>query len=121
MDAGLRLAWTQIVTVADYDEHMAAIGQAQAAAVLTEDMLRAVAPRTAGRVVIAGAGTGQVLDFLEPSLLRPFELTCTDLNPAFLARLKERLDHHGLRATILEDDIERTSLEPEPDLLLATL
>jgi SAM-dependent methyltransferase len=126
MDASLRLAWTRIVTVEDYDEHMAAIGQAQAAAELTEDLVRAAQPQTNGRVVIVGAGTGQMLDFLEPSLLRPFQLTCTDLNPTFLARLQERLDQHGLRATILEDDIEqtaleRTALEPGPDLLLATL
>jgi SAM-dependent methyltransferase len=121
MDAGLRLAWTQIVTVEDYDAHMAAIGQAQAAAALTEDLIRARQLRSDGRVVIVGAGTGQMLDFLEPSVLRPFQLTCTDLNPVFLARLKERLDQHGLRATILEDDIEQTALESGPELLLATL
>jgi hypothetical protein len=72
-------------------------------------------------VVIVGAGTGQALDLIDPAVLRPFRLTFTDLNPAFLARLAERLALHGLSATILVDDIEQPAIEPAPDLLLATL
>ena len=37
------------------------------------------------------------------------------------ARLEERLVRHGLSATILQDDIENTALDPDSDLLLATL
>ncbi|MGB9454563.1 MAG: class I SAM-dependent methyltransferase [Bryobacteraceae bacterium] len=121
MDPGLRRAWTEIVTGEDYDEHMARIGQAQAGAELTCQIIRSAAPPAGSRVVIAGAGTGQALDFVDPALLRPFRLTFTDLNPAFLARLARRLAKHGLAATVLEDDIEQTALEPAADLLLATL
>ena len=121
MDPGLRRAWTQIVTCEDYEEHMARIGQAQASAGLTCQILCAAGPPSGGRVVVAGAGTGQALDFLDPALLRPFRLTFTDLNREFLARLAQRLAKHNLAATILEDDIEQTALEPAPDLLLATL
>ena len=121
MDPSLRRAWTQIVTGEDYDEHMAKIGQAQASAVLTCQILCSAQPPAGGRVVMAGAGTGQLLDFADAALFRPFRLTFTDLNPAFLARLARRLVQHGLVATVLEDDIERTMIEPEPDLLLATL
>jgi hypothetical protein len=121
MTSGLRLAWTQIVTPDDYEEHMSGIGQAQAAAALTCQIIQSAEPPDGGRVVIAGAGTGQMLDFLDPALLRPFRITCTDLNRSFLARLEERLVRYGLSATILEDDIEHTVLEPGPDLLLATL
>jgi hypothetical protein len=121
MDPGLRRAWTQIVTGEDYDQHMARIGQAQAGSDLTCQIIRSAAPPARSRVVIAGAGTGQALDFVDPALLRPFRLTFTDLNPAFLARLARRLAKHGLAATVLEDDIEQTALEPAPDLLLATL
>jgi Methyltransferase domain len=121
MDPALRRAWTQIVTADDYDEHMAAIGQAQAAAGLTRHLVEA-APLPAGaRIVIAGAGTGQMFDFLDPEVVRPYRLICTDLNPAYLARLRARLASHRLDAKIVEDDIERTTLEPRPDLLLATL
>ena len=62
-----------------------------------------------------------MFDFLAPAVFRPYRLTCADLNPAFLARLRERLDKHGLNAELVEDDIERTALEPGCDLLLATL
>jgi len=121
MDPGLRRAWTQIVTGEDYDEHMAGIGQAQAGASLTCQIFRAADPPAGGRVVIAGAGTGQMLDFADPAVFRPFRLTFTDLNPAFLARLARRLAKHGLAATVIEDDIEQTAIEPGADLLLATL
>lgn len=121
MDPNLGLAWTQIVTGEDYDEHMAAIGQARAAAALTRQIIRCAEPPTDTRVVIVGAGTGQMLDFLDPALLRPFRITCTDLNRSFLARLEERLVTCGLTATVFQDDIEHTALESGPDLLLATL
>ncbi len=121
MDPNLRLAWTQIVTDEDYEEHMAGIGQAQAAADLTRQIIQSAEPPNGGRVVIVGAGTGQMLDFLDSALFLPFCLTCTDLNRSFLARLEARLVRRGLSATVLEDDIEHTALEPGPDLLLATL
>ena len=121
MDPSLRRAWTEIITGEDYDQHLAAIGQAQAGAELACHIIRSAAPPAGGRVVIVGAGTGQMLDFIDPAVLRPFRLTFTDLNPAFLARLSERLARHGLNANILEDDIEQTAIEPAPDLLMATL
>jgi hypothetical protein len=106
MDSALRRAWTEVVTAEDYEAHMAAIGQAQAAAELTRWLLAAAALPGGSRITIAGAGTG---------------LACSDLNPAFLAVLRGRLARHGLAAEILEDDIEQTRLAPGPDLLLATL
>jgi len=121
MDAGLRLAWTEIVTAHDYEQHMCAIGQAQAAAALTEFLIARAAPPPDGRLVIVGAGTGQMLDFLDPALFRPFKLICTDLNRSFLATLAQRLEKRGIRAHLMEDDIEHTALEPGPDLLIATL
>lgn len=121
MDSGLQLAWTQIITAEDYEAHMAAIGQAQAAAALTREIIQSAGSPDGGRIAIVGAGTGQMLDFLDPSLFRPFRITCTDLNPSFLARLKERLAQHGLTALVFEDNIESTSIEPKPELLLATL
>ena len=61
MDSNLRLAWTQIVSGQDYDEHMAAVGQAQASAALTAELLMRTKLRAGSRIVIAGAGTGQML------------------------------------------------------------
>jgi SAM-dependent methyltransferase len=121
MDRGLRRAWTEIVTAEDYEEHMASIGQAQAAAELTRCLIEFASLPACSGITIAGAGTGQMFDFLDADLFRPHRLKCADLNPAFLARLKERLAGRGLEAEIIEDDIERTALEPGSDLLLATL
>ena len=121
MDTSLRRAWTEIITGDDLDQHLAVIGQAQAGAEIACQIIRSHPPSEGGRVVIAGAGTGQMLDLIDPAVLRPFRLTFTDLNPVFLARLSERLARHGLNATILDDDIEQTAIEPAPDLLLATL
>jgi hypothetical protein len=121
MDPELRRAWTCIVTAEDYEEHMASIGQAQAAAELTEHLVRSASLRPGSHITIAGAGTGQMFDFLDPAIFRSHRLTCADLNPVFLARLRERLERYELEAEIVEDDIERTGLAPGADLLLCTL
>ena len=91
MDPSLRQARTEIVTAGDYEEHMASIGQAKAAAELTEQLIRSASLTAGGRIAIAGAGTGQMFDFLAPAIFISYRLTCADLNPAFLARLRERL------------------------------
>jgi len=75
MDSGLRRAWTQIVTAVDYEEHMTAIGQAQAGAALTQYIIQSAKTPAGGRVAIVGAGTGQMLDFLDPAILRPFRMS----------------------------------------------
>jgi SAM-dependent methyltransferase len=121
MDPELHRAWTEIVTAEDYEAHMASIGQAQAAAELTQYLIQLASLQPGSRITIAGVGTGQMFDFVAPAVFRPHRLTCADINPVFLARLRERLGRHGLEAEILEDDIERTALIPRPDLLLATL
>jgi hypothetical protein len=121
MDEALRRAWTEIVTPEDYEEHMARIGQAQAGADLTRSLIETARPRRGARIMFAGAGTGQMLDFLDPCLLRSFRLTFTDLNARFLECLKRRLAQFDLTAEIIEDDFENTALEPGADLLIATL
>jgi hypothetical protein len=121
MDEALRRAWTEIVTPDDYEEHMARIGQAQAGADLTRHLIETLRPSRGSRVVFAGAGTGQMLDFLDAALLRPFQLVFTDLSTSFLARLKRRLAQLDLAAEVIADDFENTALKPGPDLLIATL
>jgi SAM-dependent methyltransferase len=100
---------------------MAAIGQAQAAADLTRYLIESSRLRPGSRVVIVGAGTGQVLEFQDAGLLRPYRLTFTDLNPRFLDVLRARLIRHHLTATVLVDDFESTKLDEKPDLLLGCL
>ena len=68
MDSGLRRAWIEIVTVNDYDEHMASIGQAQAAAELTACLIELASLPAGSSMTIVGAGTGQMFDFLDPEV-----------------------------------------------------
>ena len=121
MDPALRHAWTEIISADDYETHMAAIGQAQAAASLTEWLLTEARLGVDSQITIVGAGSGQMFEFLNPAPFLPHRLTCADLNPAFLARLEMRVGKHGLNAAIVQDDLENTHLAPGPDLLLATL
>lgn len=100
---------------------MAAIGQAQAAADLTVEIMQTARLSEGARVIVAGAGTGQMFDYISSALLRPLRLTCTDLNTDFLVRLRERLNSHSLSAFIFTDDIEHTAHSANPDFLLATL
>jgi Methyltransferase domain len=121
MDSGLRRAWTEIVAADEYEKHTASIGQAQAAAELTRWLVESASLPGGSSITITGAGTGQMFDFLSPAVFSPYRLTCTDLNPMFLARLRERLAGCGLEAAIIVDDIERTAIDTGPDLLLAAL
>lgn len=99
----LREAWLTIEP-ADYEQHMAGIGQAQANAGLMGAWLAEIA---AGEtVLVAGAGTGQMFDFLAPEVAGTGRMVFTDLNPVFLRKLEGRL---GEAATVV-DDIEATQL-----------
>lgn len=99
----LREAWLQIEP-ADYEQHMAGIGQAQANAGLMAAWLEAIA--SDDTVLVAGAGTGQMFDFLAPEQAGAGRMVFTDLNPVFLDKLCERL---GEASTVV-DDIEATQL-----------
>jgi hypothetical protein len=121
MDPELRRAWTEIVTAEDYEAHMSAIGQARAAAELTTAFVAMAALPPGSRIAIPGAGTGQMFDYLDAAIFQPHRLSCADLNPSYLALLRQRLIQVGMRAELIEDDFEETALAPYPDLLLATL
>jgi SAM-dependent methyltransferase len=99
----LREAWTGRVTADDYEAHMQRIGQAEANALLLAELLTGAS----GRVLIAGAGTGQMFGYLPAEFLAGCAVTCSDVNPAFLARLRERF----VCETVV-DDIEDSRLEP---------
>ena len=121
MDSDLRRAWTKIVEGGDYDDHMAAVGQAQAAAELARDMISEADLAPGSRLILVGAGTGQLFDYLDPAFFGQFRIVCTDLNPDFLARLRQRLTARNLNALIVADDLEYTALRTQPELLIVSL
>lgn len=85
---------------------MAAIGQAQANAAHVLDFLSLVDPPSGARLLIAGAGPGQMFDQFSPDVFQPYRTVFSDINPRFLARLRERCPG----ALCVVDDIERSAL-----------
>jgi hypothetical protein len=105
----LRKAWTEVVAPEDYDAHMAAIGQAEANAHLILHLIESHPPRVDETLLVAGAGTGQMFDYVSPELLTPYNVVFTDIRAEFLDRLRSRL--HGvtvLRFKTVVDDVERS-------------
>ena len=114
MDRYLREAWTRIVLADDLDAHMAAVGQAQANAALVETMMTTGTAPERTTVLFAGAGTGQMFDYVTGSFLASFltsyRVTFTDINAAFLDRLRGRLAGSSLIYETVVDDLERSKL-----------
>jgi hypothetical protein len=110
MDHNLREAWTRIVLADDLDAHMAAVGQAQANAALVETMMTTGDAPQRATVLFAGAGTGQMFDYVNGSFLAPYRVTFTDINAAFLDRVRERLAWSSLIYETVVDDIEDSKL-----------
>jgi SAM-dependent methyltransferase len=112
----LREAWARFVTAEDYEQHMAAVGQAQANASLVAELVAAAASPAGSRVLIAGAGTGQIFEYSPPTLFDHVRLTCSDLNPAFLEKLRARCP-----CITAVDDIEESHLDPGFSLIVVVL
>lgn len=101
------------VQAEDYDLHMANVGQAEANAELVRDCLSTAGIPDGARVLLAGAGTGQMFEFVSAEFLQPFKVVFTDINSAFLELLSERATRAGMQnfeSTV--DDIEESKLEP---------
>ena len=64
------------------------------------------------KVLMAGAGTGQFLDFIDPSCLQGLDWTFTDVSLSFLELLAERAKQKGLQSfRTLVDNLEAMILE----------
>jgi hypothetical protein len=100
----LRRAWAEIIDPADYDSHMAAIGQAEANAKLIRALIEDQPMDPGSKLLFAGAGTGQMFDYVAHDFLSPYEVTFTDIREAFLDQLRSRLGATGFR--IVVDDVE---------------
>jgi len=122
MKGKLREAWTTIIQAKDYEDHMAAVGQAQVNAGLVAEYLEAQRPAAEASLLFLGAGTGQMFDFVSPSVLLPYQTTFSDINGSYLERLSERLRTvEGLRYVTMVDDVEKTRLTPAFHTVLSVL
>ena len=123
MDSNLRKGWTEIITADDIDRHLKDIGQASVNASLVSEMLTAFPTKPHSKFLVAGAGTGQMFDFVPPKIFQGHEVTFTDINPVYLERLTARLgnDPNGFRYKTLADDLERSKLVGPFDAALIVL
>lgn len=122
MDNKLREAWTKIVRAEDYDTHMAAIGQAEVNAALFVELLKCDPPRPGSTVLFAGAGTGQMFDYVSPEILKRYRTTFADINAEFLNRLAVRVSvAPGIEFETIVDDIEASRLLGTFDLVVGIL
>jgi len=120
--SGLREAWTKLIQAEDYDAHMAAVGQAQANAALLAELFERRPPRQGSKVLFAGAGTGQLFDYISPEFLNPYGVTFTDINAEYLKRLAGRLTGKTrFEFAIVVDDIEASQLHGTFELVVAIL
>jgi hypothetical protein len=111
MDSNLRKGWTEIITGADLDRHLAEVGQARANARLLVEMLADSSLPSGAALLLVGVGTGQFLDYVDADALAPYRLTCTDINAQFLGALEARLRRTPqVSASVQLDDIEQTTL-----------
>jgi 2-polyprenyl-3-methyl-5-hydroxy-6-metoxy-1,4-benzoquinol methylase len=117
----LRQAWTGLIDAGDYEAHMASIGQAQANAGLVGQLLRDAAPPPGAAILFAGAGTGQMFDYLVPVVLSPYRTTFTDINAEYLDLLEARLESCEIAYETVVDDVERSGLIECFDLVIAVL
>lgn len=103
----LRSAWEGMVEPDDYECHMSAIGQARANAILIQDLIVNRPSPKGSSLLFAGAGTGQMFEYISPDFLRDYKLVFSDIRAAFLERLESRLKRSGLKEFhVLVDDIE---------------
>jgi len=121
MPPSLREAWTSIIQPDDYEAHMAANGQAQANADLVRELFLITPPPPEAAILFAGAGTGQMFDYIDPGILRPYRTTFTDINPTYLERLTARLRPHEVTFETLVDDVECPRVSGYFDLVIAVL
>jgi SAM-dependent methyltransferase len=102
----LREAWARVVLAEDYEGHMADVGQAQANASLVHDLIEESSLEPGSRILFAGCGPGQMFEYGSWNLLKPFDLTFTDINAQFVARTEERANAAGLQFRAVLDDVE---------------
>ncbi len=122
MESDLRRAWISVVRASELDRHMAGNGQAQANARILGEMLAAMALPPGARILMPGAGTGQFLDYMDISLLRPLQVVFTDINAEFLKVLEKRLKRSGdLRARVEVDDCEQPAVHGPFEAMLTAL
>ena len=106
----LRRAWTDVIQAADYELHMANVGQAQANAALVRDLILAENLSPSGRLLFAGCGPGQFLALAPTDYLENHLCVFTDISPSFVELTNRRAHDIGRQFEARADDLESSLL-----------
>jgi hypothetical protein len=118
----LRDAWTTVVEPDDLDRHMASNGQAAVNAELVLQMLDEMRLDSDSRILMPGAGTGQILDYVPVPRFEPFRWVFTDISHRFLDVLRDRLSRNAtLRVDARHDDGVNPQVAGPFDAIVAVL
>jgi hypothetical protein len=123
MDSNERKGWTEIVVPEDYDSHMSEIGQAEANALLVADMFKYFPLKESASLLVPGAGTGQMFEYITPFQIGLYKFTFSDISSRLLEKLNQRLlkMYPRFRHKAVLDDIEETRLKGSYDGILTVL
>ena len=117
----LREAWQERIAAADYDAHMAGVGQAQVNARIVGSFIDRWLNRPA-RVLVAGAGTGQLSDYAGDRVFEGLDVLFTDISPGLLDRLRARVATCSFKSVAIQiDDLEDTRIEGSVDAAIVVL
>jgi hypothetical protein len=116
-----RLYWTEIITPDDIDKHLANIGQAEVNANLVVNMFEDYPLASTAQLLVAGAGTGQMFDYISIEDIGNVGFTFADINQNYLDKLCERVGSNSVTFNIVVDDIEKPQLSQHYDATLAVL
>ena len=92
------------IPYADYENHMAEVGQTQVLNKLVENALNKEQPQ---KFALLGCATGNGLEHIQPNITK--EVHAIDINPTFLEKTKEKFDEK-INLHIHQVDIENDEL-----------
>ena len=109
----LKEGWAGVVRPEEYDAHMSNVGQAQMNAAMVMRLMESLDIPDGGRILFAGAGTGQMFLYANFRPLNHHSTVFTDISPTLLETLRIRAEEHDLvNFEVRVDDIENSQLEP---------
>ena len=114
-------AWKSTIPANDLDKHMLITKQVLANGKILQKMIGDF-PINDMKILVPGCGTGQIFDYLNPTIFYDSNLIFTDINKEYLEKLDSRLKkYQKISYKIIEDDIENTKIKEQFDSCILIL
>jgi len=114
-------AWKSTIPANDLDKHMLATKQVLANAKILQNIIGDF-PINDMKILVPGCGTGQIFNYLNPTIFSDSNLIFTDINKEYLEKLDLRLKKfQKISYKIIKDDIENTKIQEQFDSCILIL